>query len=236
LIATHGKRGGSLGHIAERYFAAARQLDVSPDRRAPEFFTTNGAEADAAAFLAGHGLGAGRPLVALAPGAAHFTKRWPPQHWIALARQLGATHDIVIIGGMAERSVAEEIIATARGRAASAAGRFSLDGTSALLRRAVALVAGDTGVLHLATAVGTPVVGLYGPTIEAFGFFPYAAPAITLQHHLGCRPCSSQGGPVCPLGHHHCLVKLMPDEVMAAVTSISPKPKAQSPKPKAYDA
>ena len=85
-------------------------------------------------------------------------------------------------------------------------------------------------LLHLATAVGTPVVGLYGPTVEAFGFFPYRATAVTVQHELGCRPCSSQGGPVCPLGHHHCLVKLMPEEVLAAVAVLA---QAQSPKPKA---
>jgi heptosyltransferase-2 len=231
LIMTHGARGGPLGHIAERYFAAARQLDVTPDGRAPEFFTSPAAETAAAAFLAGHGLGRGRPLVALAPGAAHFTKRWPPEHWMALARQLSTTHDIVVVGGAAERAVGDEMVAAAGERAASAAGEVSLDGTAALLRHAVALVAGDTGVLHLATAVGTPVIGLYGPTIEAFGFFPYASTAITLQHDLGCRPCSSQGGPVCPLGHHHCLVKLMPEEVLAAVARISPKPKAQSPEP-----
>jgi ADP-heptose:LPS heptosyltransferase len=110
LILTHGKRGGPLGHVAERYFTAARQLDVTPDRKAPEFFTTNAAETDAAAFLAERGIGRDRPLVALAPGAAHFTKRWPPHHWMALARQLTTTHDIVIVGGTAERGVAEVMI------------------------------------------------------------------------------------------------------------------------------
>jgi len=224
LIITHGTRGGPLGHVAERYFAAARQLDVTPDGKAPEFFTSPAAETAAVAFLDRHRLGHGRPIVALAPGAAHFTKRWPPQHWMALARQLSTTHDLVIVGGTAERTVADAMVAVAGERAASAAGQVSLDGTAALVRRAAALVAGDTGVLHLATAVGTPVVGLYGPTIEAFGFFPYASTAITLQHQLACRPCSSQGGPVCPLGHHHCLVKLMPEEVMVAIAAFGSGP------------
>jgi lipopolysaccharide heptosyltransferase II len=229
LIATHGKRGGALGHVAERYFAAARDLDVTPDGRAPEFFTTDAADAEAAAFLAQRGLGRDRPLVALAPGAAHFTKRWPPHHWITLARQLRTTSDLVIVGGPAERVLAGEMAVAAGERAASAAGQFSLVGTAALLKHAASLVAADTGVLHLATAVGTPVIGLYGPTIEAFGFFPYAATAMTLQHQLGCRPCSSQGGPVCPLGHHHCLAKMMPEEVLAAVASLGAEPKAESP-------
>jgi heptosyltransferase-2 len=99
----------------------------------------------------------------------------------------------------------------------SAAGRFGLQMTGAVLRRAKALVSGDTGVMHMATGVGTPVVALFGPTVEAFGFFPYTRRAEVLQLDLGCRPCSSKGGPVCPLGHHHCLVRIAPDEVYAAV-------------------
>ncbi|MGH7593405.1 MAG: glycosyltransferase family 9 protein, partial [Gemmatimonadales bacterium] len=120
--------------------------------------------------------------------------------------------------------IAAAIVAAAGDRAVSAAGRYSLKGTAALLKHAQVVVVGDTGVLHLATAVGTPVVGLYGPTIEAFGFFPYAARAVTLQHVLTCRPCSSQGGPVCPLGHHHCLVQMLPAEVLLAIGAMSHGP------------
>ena len=217
LILSHGKRGGHLGHVAERYFVAARELDVTPDGGPPEFFVSNAAAAEATAFLAERGLGRDRALVALAPGAAHFTKRWPPHHWIALTQRLSAERDIVIVGGAAEKELGAQMMLAGGDRVLSAAGRYSLDGTAALIARAQSLVAGDTGVLHLGTAVGTRVIGLYGPTIEAFGFFPYRAPAVILQHDLDCRPCSSQGGPVCPLGHHHCLVNLMPDEVLEAL-------------------
>src|ERR671939_277511 len=78
-------------------------------------------------------------------------------------------------------------------------------GAGALLRRARALVSGDTGVMHMATGVGTPVVALFGPTVRAFGFFPYGSRAQVLELDLACRPCSSKGGPRCPLGHHRCL-------------------------------
>ena len=217
LIATRGKHGGALGHVAERYFAAARHLDVTPDGKPPEFFTSEHADAAANAFLTQHRLGHDRPLIAFAPGAAHFTKRWPEQHWVALAHQLAATHDIVVLGGKAEERAAAAVADAAGSAAASAAGLFTLDGSAALLKRAERFVGGDTGLLHLATAVGTPVVGLYGPTVEAFGFFPYQARAVTLQHDLDCRPCSSHGGPVCPLGHHNCMVRLMPEEVVTGI-------------------
>lgn len=218
LIATHRKRGGPLDHVADRYFAAARSLDVTPDGGPPEFFVSDGGVRGAESFLAAHHLGSDRELIALAPGAAHFTKRWPTHHWIELARKLGEQSDLVILGAAGDREVANAIVEGANGRAVSAAGSFSLDGTAALISRARRLVAGDTGLLHLATAVGTPVTGLYGPTVEEFGFFPYHAPASVVQLDLGCRPCSSQGGPTCPLGHHHCLEQITAGMVITAMT------------------
>jgi lipopolysaccharide heptosyltransferase II len=229
LIATHGKQGGILGHVAERYFAAARDLGVTPDGMPAEYFISEQADATASAFLVQHRLGQHRQLIALVPGAAHFTKRWPEEHWIALGRQLALTHDIVVLGGKTEQRMAERIAKAAGIAGASAAGLFSLDGSAALLKRSERLVAGDTGLLHLATAVGTPVVALYGPTVEAFGFFPYHARAVTLQHDLNCRPCSSQGGPTCPLGHHNCLVQMMPSEILEVASRESRVAKTISP-------
>jgi lipopolysaccharide heptosyltransferase II len=217
LVATHRRRGGNLGPVAERYFAAAAALEVTPDGGRAEFFISDDARAAAEAFLTRHRLGVDRDLIAFAPGAAHFTKRWPVRHWLALAHRIGAQRDIVVLGGPRDRDVATAIVAAANGRAASAAGEFSLDGSAALIARAAELVAGDTGLLHLATAVGTPVIGLYGPTVEEFGFFPYHAKARAVQLDLGCRPCSSQGGTVCPLGHHHCLQQLTSEMVVDAL-------------------
>ncbi len=100
------------------------------------------------------------------------------------------------------------------------AGRFGLQGTGALLKRSRALVSGDTGVMHMATGVGTPVVALFGPTVEAFGFFPYRARSRVLERDLPCRPCSRMGGPACPLGHHDCLRGILPDAVQAALAAL----------------
>ncbi len=218
LITTRGKRGGDLGAVAERYFQAAADLDVSLDGGPAEFYTTSQAEREADAFLTSHGLGRQRRILAIAPGAAHFTKRWPPEYWSALIRRLRSTRDIVILGGPAERALGERLANEGGDAAASAAGLFSLVGSGALLRRAQTLVSGDTGLLHLATAVGVPVLGLYGPGIREFGFFPYRAPARVLEQQLNCRPCSSHGGPRCPEGHHRCLRDTTPGMVADALT------------------
>ena len=100
---------------------------------------------------------------------------------------------------------------------ASAAGELDLQASGALLRRTRVVVSGDTGPMHLATAVGAPVIALFGPTVEEFGFFPYRAAAEVLQRDLPCRPCSTKGGPRCPLGHHRCLEDLAPSEVLSHV-------------------
>ena len=200
--------------VAERYFEAARDLDVAPDGEPAELFTSPAAEARAEAWLARTGLEGEQPLVVLAPGAAHASKRWPVRHWRRLAADLVRSRlRVAIVGGPSDRVVAAEIATAAGRRAASAAGELDLQASGALIRRARAVVSGDTGPMHLASAVGTPVVALFGPTVEQFGFFPYRALHTVLQRDLPCRPCSSKGGPRCPLGHHRCLEEITTDEV-----------------------
>lgn len=204
--------------VAERFFDAARGLDVTPDGAPAELFLRREAFDAADRFLAESGLGRERTLLAVAPGAAHATKRWPERHWLALMGRLTARADVVILGGAAEAGLAARMAEAGGAHAASAAGQFDLQGTGALVKRARALAAGDTGVMHMATAVGTPVVALYGPTVEAFGYFPYRARATVLQRDdLDCRPCSAMGGPRCPLRHHRCLEEILPDDVEAAM-------------------
>jgi heptosyltransferase-2 len=202
--------------VAERYSEAAASLDVAPDGKPAELFVSPAAEARAEEWLGRHGLG--QELVVCAPGAAHATKRWPMPHWHQLMAMLTARGLVpVVIGGPAERETGRDLVRRSEGRAASAAGDLDLQATAALLRRARVAISGDTGAMHMATAVGTPVLALFGPTVEAFGFFPYRATAEVLQRELECRPCSSKGTPRCPLGHHRCMEELLPADVMDRV-------------------
>jgi len=203
--------------VAERYFEAARGLDVTPDGGPLEFHIGAGARERADVWLGQRGLSDGR-LAALAPGAAHATKRWPVAHWIALADRLrGAGYAPVVVGGPDDRGIAQQLA----GHAESAAGECSLQETGALLARAKVLVSNDTGVMHMATGVGAPVVALFGPTVEQFGFFPYRARARVLQRDLDCRPCSAMGTAQCPLGHHRCLGDITPADVIRAVEEVA---------------
>jgi lipopolysaccharide heptosyltransferase II len=206
--------------VPERYFSAARDLEVTPDGKPPELFLSPEAEREVADWLSAR-MGPNRALVALAPGAAHATKRWPIEHWRTLIRQLLAREvGIVIVGGKEDSLLAGTLLDGSGSAVADATGLLSLQGTGALLRRTLALVSGDTGVMHMATAVGTPVVALFGPTVRPFGFFPYSSRAHVLELSLPCRPCSSKGGPRCPLGHHHCLFDIRPERVYQALEGI----------------
>ena len=211
---------------AERFFDAADGLDTRPDGQGLEFFVSPAAIARVEGWLGSRGL-AGRSFTLLGPGAAHFTKRWPPEYWTALAADL-ARRDraLVVTGGKAEREIGDAIVAAARAAepraiAANSAGEFALQETGALLTRAEALIVGDTGVMHMATAVRTPIVTMMGPTVAPFGFYPYHANATVLERELYCRPCTPFGGATCPERHHRCLRDISPAEVEGALVALT---------------
>jgi heptosyltransferase-2 len=204
--------------VVERFFAAARDLGVAPDGGPPDLYLDQLEKEQAKDWLSNRGLGKDRPVVVVAPMAAHFTKRWPVEHWQALVSNLTAGGvDVAVVGGSSDVATCESVADAGGTHAASAAGTTGLLGTASLIERAKVVVAGDTGVMHMSTALDTPLVALFGPTVKAFGFFPYQARATVLELDLACRPCSKMGGPVCPLGHHRCLVDISPGEVAAAV-------------------
>jgi lipopolysaccharide heptosyltransferase II len=218
LIHTKRDRYRDRRPVAERYFSSARDLDVKPDGGPPEFFLGPEAEQEANDWLAAAGIAGERPLIAIAPGAAHATKRWPQEYWQSLVTRLVACgFDVAAIGGADDAPLGRALTQGDDSRVANAAGLFGLQATGAVLRRATALVSGDTGAMHMATGVGTPVIAIFGPTVRAFGFFPYTSQASVVELPLPCRPCSSKGGPRCPLGHHRCMVEIEPDMVYNAL-------------------
>jgi heptosyltransferase-2 len=201
------------GHEVERLLAlAGRPADPAPP---VSLGLGAGDEAGAARWLAERGVPAG--FTAVAPGSIWGTKRWP--YYAALAALIDGP--IVVVGGREDAGLAAEIVAAAPGRAWSAAGELSLRQAAALIRRARALVTNDSAPLHLASAVDTPTVAIYGPTVPEQGFGPRASGSLALGHSgLDCRPCSAHGPRICPLGHHRCMRELAAEAVARAVTSI----------------
>jgi heptosyltransferase-2 len=175
------------------------------------------------ALLGGAPADAG-PLVALAPGSVWATKRWPYYEELAaeLRRRLPGSR-VVLVGGPQDAPFADALAAAAgAGRVVDATGRLSLLGSAELIGRAAVLVTNDSAPQHLASAMGTPTVTLFGPTVAAFGFGPLAPGSESLGHEtLACRPCDAHGPRRCPLGHWRCMRELgeagVADRVLAVI-------------------
>ena len=169
--------------------------------------------AEIAAWRSRRGLAAeSRPVVALAPGAVGPSKRWPSASYAALTRRLLAESFAVwVLGGPDEKPLAAEIIGSTDAR--DLTGHDLRDAILALAS-ASAAVSNDSGLLHVAAALGTPSIGIFGPT-SPWHWAPLNPLAATMETKsvLDCRPCHK---PVCRLGHHRCMRDIGPDEVFAA--------------------
>jgi len=147
------------------------------------------------------------PLLAVAPGARHRPKQWPLQRYGELVRRLLARGggEVVLVGSPTEQALCEELAAAFPSRVHIAAGRMGLRETAAVLERSRLLVGNDSGLVHLAEAVGTPAVVIYGPTSREFGYFPLDPRSRVVENELPCRPCSRNGARPCRLKEQLCL-------------------------------
>lgn len=219
-------------HVVDRYIAALRPLGVPLGRRLPRVWPGAEERATAERQLLDGGWTPGERLIVLAPGARWATKMWPRDHWSALLRGV-AEEELgfpVVIGGRAERELCASILnESGNSRGANLAGATSILESAAALQKAAAPVTNDSATLHLATAVGTPVVALFGPTARGFGFFPLGPRDVLLERDLDCRPCSLHGSGRCPRGHHRCLTEIEPSHVLAHLRRIALEPLGGSP-------
>jgi len=211
---THSVPRPAAGHEAERILALA---EPSPGASAKVALRLTAQDRnEAAAWLAANRVT--EPFLAMAPGSIWGTKRWPG--YAGLAARIA--EPVVIIGGPEDRALGDTIAAAAPGRVHVAAGALSLRGSAALLERARLLVTNDSAPLHLGAALGTRTVAIFGPTVPAFGFGPRGeSDRVVELTGLPCRPCSSHGPEVCPLGHHRCMRDLSVEVVLDAVRGTS---------------
>jgi heptosyltransferase-2 len=210
LLYTSRVRYRKERHHAERLWRLAVG-DAAPDPDAetirPRLYPGDTERASVDAFLASIPRD-GAPLLALAPGSIWGTKRWP--HYPALASKLAPLYRIVVTGGPSDRELAQEIaVAAGAERVIDATGKLTLLASAELISRCAAIVTNDSAPQHLASAVGTPTLSIFGPTVPAFGFGPLAPKHRTAGNEsLACRPCDSHGPHVCPLGHFKCMREL----------------------------
>jgi len=174
-------------------------------------------EEAASAFLDGRQPRSG-PLVLVHPGVSGFGafKRWPEERFGTVARLLhekcGAA--VVITWGRGEREIARTACLASGNRAALGPATPSLGQLAALVRRASLLIACDTGPLHLAAALGTPVVGIFGPKDPAV-YAPFGSRSAVVRSGVECSPCTKRR-----CRHMRCMMEIQPEDVFAAAARL----------------
>ena len=206
-------------HAVVNYLETLAPLGIEPNSLGLEL--TLGADdrifaAQAIAAL-GHNKG---PVIALNPGASHSVNRWGTDHFAALADMLAQklAARVIIIGGTEDIILAEEIRAKASSPVLIMTGRANLLQLGALLEQCDILVSGDTGPLHLATAVGTRVVALFGAADPVRTGPVGQGHAVIQAREVPCVPCRSRG---CHNNKYlECMDAISPDRVFEAVRSM----------------
>ena len=184
------------GDAVKRPLAAA-QLEVDHAQRA--------------ASLRRLGLAPRRPVAALCPGAEYGpAKRWPPEYYAELAQKLAAAGcEVWLVGGAQDAAIGDAIAQAAGSDCINLCGRSTLAEAIDLLSCAALIVSNDSGLMHIAAALGKPLTAIYGSSSPAFTP-PLSARAQIVKLDLACSPCFRRE---CPLGHFNCMRQLTPQQV-----------------------
>lgn len=208
--------------VSERYFEAVANLNIPFDKGGTEVFIPEEISANIQQRLSEE-IPGDKKIICYCPGAAHATKSWTQQGFIDTIKKMhGADSDYtaVLLGSKAERKLCDTIALKVEVPLVNLAGETSLLEAAAILEKSALVVANDSGLLHLAESQGTPVIGIYGPTVMQFGFYPISENSMVIEKELSCRPCSKMGTATCPKGHHRCMKDISSDEVMEAMHEV----------------
>jgi heptosyltransferase-2 len=208
-------------HEIDRNLSLLEPLGVHLDGKIlPDLYPSEEDIQTVDAFLAQSNLSDPSSLIGIAPGSVWNTKRWLKERYAELARRLVEQgFSIALVGGEQDRRLCQEIEGgAASSRIAVAAGQLSLLQSAELIRRCKAFVSNDSAPLHLATAMRTPVVAIFGSTVPEFGFAPYGDKSVVIETKgLSCRPCSAHGRQRCPIKTFECMENISTEQVFNKV-------------------
>jgi 3-deoxy-D-manno-octulosonic-acid transferase/heptosyltransferase-1 len=204
-------------HAVDRYLAVGPMLGLD-DGAADFSFPIPRAAADRIdALLHDHGI-ANAKLVALAPGTVWETKQWRREGFAAVARNfLQKGLAVTLVGSARERALGDEVAALAPGTI-NLAGETTLPELAALIRRSAIAVTNDSGPMHLAVALGRPVVSIFGPTYPVWAG-PYRRADVVLQADIPCSPCYLRQLSRCRYAHD-CMREVTAEAVVERAESV----------------
>jgi lipopolysaccharide heptosyltransferase II len=192
---------------------------IEGDQREPVLAISDQARTEVKALLQANDVGEGDLLIAAHVGATNgLAKRWPISHWAALAdllmSELGAK--VVLTGAASDADITGAVVARMRQTPLDFTGKTTIPQLAALLARCDLVISGDSGPLHLAGAVGRPVIALHGPTDPGLSG-PVSKEATVLRLGIWCSPCyDASYWAVCRFFNPVCMKAITPDQVFAA--------------------
>jgi heptosyltransferase-2 len=234
FLARIPRRTGYRGEMRFGLINDVRRLDKRVLRQTVQRFVALGQDADATQppsiaeprlrvddantirLKAEFGLGGRQAVVAMMPGAEFGpAKQWPADYFASLARRLIEDGvEVWLLGSQRDAAICDQITATAPAGVHNLCGKTRLIDAVDLIAHASAAVTNDSGLMHVAAAVGTPLTAIYGSSTPAYTP-PLSRSAKALHLDLECSPCFKRR---CPLGHTNCLRDIDPADVYAAVT------------------
>jgi ADP-heptose:LPS heptosyltransferase len=160
--------------------------------------------------------------VTLHTGGRYWFKRWSSAKWARLADVIQGEMGVrvVFVGGAGEAETVREIASWMKTSPLTLVGETTVLELAAFLRKSLLLVGNDSGPMHMASAVGTPVIALFGPTDPAV-WRPWGKGHVVLSRQVSCSPC---GRLTCDLGPENCMEQISFDEVLQAVCQCLEKP------------
>jgi ADP-heptose:LPS heptosyltransferase len=208
-------------HIVDRYLETVSSFGVTNDGEGLDYFISKEEEVNLADIPASHHAG----FIAIVIGAAHNTKKYPVHKLRTVCEKLD--HPVILLGGKEDAENGQAIAIADPVKVYNACGKFSLNESADLVRKAKLVVSNDTGLMHIAAAFKKPIISLWGNTVPSFGMYPYYGknylkqsklPYDILQvNKLWCRPCSKIGYAKCPLGHFTCMENITEEEVLQKI-------------------
>ena len=201
-------------HRIDRDLEALKPLGIQAGSKDPQVWLTPEEEKSAEQLLDQLGAQRSQSMVILQPGARYWFKAWPPERFAELADRLTSQYGCQVLIGGSDQDVAlaEQIRQMAKSRPIVMAGRTTIKQFAAIAKKSALFVGSDSGAMHMAAAVGTPVVGLFGPS-NPREWGPRGGPVEVLYKELDCRSCFH---PTCIRGEENCMKLITVEEVMSA--------------------
>jgi heptosyltransferase III len=210
-------------HRIDRDLESLKPLSIQAGSKDPQLWLTPEEEKSAGQLLDQFGVPQSQPMVILQPGARYWFKAWPPERFAALADRLTREyHCQALIGGSNQDiDLAHQIRQLATSSPVIMAGHTTIKQFAAVAKKSALFVGSDSGAMHVATAVGTPVVALFGPS-NPREWGPRGGPAETIYKDVDCRSCFH---PTCHRGEENCMKLISVEEVMAAAGRMMGRPR-----------